>query len=255
MNLHSTILTATAASLLTALVTVNVARADDAPATTEPTTTTADGAVVTEDGAPVPPAEEAPGAEFGIGIRLRNVRLPQGIFELFVDRAAGGSNQVGIGVDLVRRRENFELHIGLEYEKIGAPAGIWIEKDKPIPANEADFVEFNNFGWVSIEANFISHHNFTEQFALRYGGGAGIGILFGNVTHVDRVCGSSDPASCNGEPNGGVKIKYDLKSPVYPVITGLIGVQYRPTKKVTVNLETGIRTALPFFGISGAYFF
>jgi hypothetical protein len=255
MNLHSTILAATTVSLLTSLVTVNVARADDAPATTEPTTTTTDGAVVTEDGAPVPPAEEAPGAEFGIGIRLRNVRLPQGIFELFVETAAGASSQLGLGVDLVRRRENFELHIGLEYEKIGAPAGIWIEKDKPIPANEADFVEFNNFGWVSIEANFISHHNFTEQFALRYGGGAGIGILFGNVTHVDRICTSSDKASCNVDANGGVKVKYDLKSPVYPVITGLIGVQYRPTKKVTVNLETGIRTALPFFGISGAYFF
>lgn len=252
MNLHSTFLAATTISLLT----VSVARADDAPATTEPTTTTADGAVVTEDGAPVPPPEEATGAEFGVGIRLRNVRLPQGIFELFVDRAAGGSSQLGIGVDLVRRRENFELQIGFEYEKIGAPAGIWVEKDVPVgPGNEVDFVEFNNFGWVSIEANFISHHNFTEQIALRYGGGAGIGILFGDVTHVDRTCTSSDIASCNVDTNGGVKVKYDLKSPVYPVITGLIGLQYRPTKKATVNFEAGIRTALPFFGISGAYFF
>lgn len=149
---HSTILAATTIPLLT----VNVARADDAAATTEPTTTTADGAVVTEDGAPVPPTEEAPGAEFGVGIRLRNVRLPQGIFELFVETAAGASSRLGIGVDLVRRRENFELQIGLEYEKIGAPAGIWVEKDKPIPANQADFVEFNDFGWFRSKPTLLA---------------------------------------------------------------------------------------------------
>jgi hypothetical protein len=251
MKLHSTILAATAVSLGT----MGVALADDAPATTEPTTTTAEGTKVTEDGVIAPPTEEAASAEFGVGVRFRNVRLPQGIFELFVDSAAGASSELGLGIDLVRRKENFELQIGLEYEKIGAPDGIWVEKNKPIPANEADFVQFNGFGWVSLEANFISHHEFTKQLALRYGGGAGIGILFGNVTHVDRACSSSDPASCNIDTNGGVKVKYDLKSPVYPVITGLIGLQYRPTKKMTVNFEGGIRTALPFFGLSGTYFF
>jgi hypothetical protein len=240
---------------LISLGSLSLAHAEDQPAGTAPVSTTPEGVKVTEDGIPMPPAEEAPGAEFGVGIRLRNVRMPEGILELFVDKANGASSEAGLGLDFIRRKENFELQIGLEYEKISVAKGIWVQKNAPIPGNEADLVEFNGFGWVSLEANFISHHDFTDSVALRYGGGAGIGILFGNVTHQDRACTTTERSSCTIPTNGDVKIKYDLKSPVYPVITGLLGVQYRPTKKMTINLEGGIRAPLLFFGVSAAYFF
>jgi hypothetical protein len=229
------------------------------PAPTEsspvPAITTPEGVKVDESGTPLPPQEEPEGAEFGVGVRLRGVKISSTMLGLFLDRLTPTNFETGLGLDLVRRKGNFELQIGLEYEKISAEPGIWIEKNKPIPANEVDFVEFNGFGWVTLEANFINHYDFTKNVALRYGGGAGIGILFGNVTHIDKACTSTDPGSCIANTNGGAKLKYDLKSPVYPVVTGLIGVQIRPTNKSTINIEGGFRLVLPFFGVSGSYFF
>lgn len=215
-------------------------------------------AVLAEDpaalpGAPVTANAEGPETEWGVGIRLRNVRLPQGLVELFVDKATGGGSDYGIGFDLVRRKANFEVQLGVEYEKLSMDEGIWIESGKPIPENEADFVEFDNFGWFTLEATFLFHTPITKNLAIRYGAGAGVGVLFGEVTHVDRGCTSSDPASCTMETNGGQKIAYDLP-PVMPVLNAVIGLQIRPLEKMTINIEGGIRT-LPFFGASGTYFF
>jgi hypothetical protein len=215
-------------------------------------------AVLSEDptalpGAPVTSSADGDATEWGLGIRLRNVRLPQGLVELFVDKATGGGSDLGIGVDLVRRKANFEVQLGVEYEKISMDSGIWIESGKPIPENEADFVEFDNFGWFTLEATFLFHTPLTKNLAIRYGAGAGVGVLFGEVTHVDRGCTSSDPESCTMETNGGQKIAYDLP-PVMPVLNAVIGLQLRPLEKMTINIEGGIRT-LPFFGASGTYFF
>jgi hypothetical protein len=204
-------------------------------------------------GAPVAATSEGPATEWGLGIRLRNVRIPQALVELFVDRATAGGSNYGIGVDLVRRKADFEVQLGVEYEKLSMDKGIWIESGKPIPENEADFVEFNDFGWFTLEATFLFHTPLTKVLALRYGAGAGVGVLFGDVTHVDRACESSDPESCTVETNGGQKIAYDLP-PVMPVLNAVVGLQVRPIEKMTINVEGGIRT-LPFFGVSGTYFF
>lgn len=211
-----------------------------------------DPAAAALPGAPVA-TTEGPETEWGLGIRLRNVRIPKAMVELFVDRATAGGSNYGIGVDLVRRKANFEVQLGVEYEKLSMDEGIWVESGKPIPQNEADFVEFNDFGWFTLEATFLFHTVLTKQLAIRYGAGAGIGVLFGEVTHVDRACTSSDPASCDMETNGGQKIPYDLP-PVMPVLNAVIGLQVRPLEKMTINIEGGIRT-LPFFGVSGTYFF
>lgn len=211
----------------------------------------ADPAAAALPGTPV--VSGAPSVEWGVGVRVRNVRLPRSMIELFVDRAAGSGSNFGVGFDLVRRKEDFEVQLGGEYERISVPKGIWIERGKPIPANEADFVEFDGFGWLTLEATFLLHTPLSKLVALRYGAGVGIGLLLGDVTHVDRGCTSSDPASCTEETNGGQKIAYDLP-PVMPVVNAVFGVQLRPIEKLTINVEGGIRT-LPFFGTSATYFF
>ncbi len=202
-------------------------------------------------GAPATPLEVEP--EWGIGIRLRNVRIPRAMVELFVDKATGSGSNYGIGVDLVRRKADFEVQLGVEWERLSMDEGIWIESGKPIPENEADFVEFDNFGWITFEATFLFHTSLTKNLAIRYGAGAGVGVLMGDVNHIDRGCTSSDPETCTIETNGGQKIAYDLP-PVMPVLNAVIGLQVRPLEKMTINIEGGIRT-LPFFGVSGTYFF
>ena len=74
------------------------------PATVDPTL-----AVLQPVGNPV---------QFGVGLRLRNVRVPKAILELFVDRASGGASNFGYGVELTRRRGTFELQLGLEFERV-----------------------------------------------------------------------------------------------------------------------------------------
>ncbi|MEZ4367869.1 MAG: hypothetical protein R2939_16555 [Kofleriaceae bacterium] len=206
------------------------------------------------DGPGVAAAGSKKKTHFGAALRLRNVRLPQSLIELFVDDAPSGISQFGVGVELSRRKGNFELQLGLEYDNLNMSDGLWIEKDKPIPANDPDFVEFESFGWVSIEVSFINHTELAPNFFLRYGGGAGLAILTGDVVRTDYTCSSASKDSCNESPVAeNQKTPYDLP-PVFPIINAIFGVQYRAGGNLALNLEGGLRT-VPFVGGSVGYYF
>jgi hypothetical protein len=209
-----------------------------------------------EVAAPAAAVEEpAFGPRIGVGLRLRNVRLPKSLLELFVDHAPGGSSQIGFGAEVIRRKGAFEFSFGLEYEKISVKDGVWVERDKPPPANEVDFVEFEDFGWITADVTFLHHTQFGPYFALRYGGGAGIGFFLGDVVRTDYRCTSTDIENdCEGYSGSeNDRTPYDLP-PVFPVLTGLFGGQITPIPNLAINLEVGIRT-LPFFGTTVAYYF
>jgi hypothetical protein len=189
----------------------------------------------------------------GLGLRLRNVRLPESVLEIFVEDAPGGSSSLGIGAEISRRKGDFELVFGVEYESISVVDGNWVERDKEPPGDEVDFVEFEGFGWITADVTFLNHTRFGQYFALRYGGGAGIGVLLGEVKRTDRLCTSSDLDSCEYRGGENFEEPYDLP-PVFPVLTGLFGAQIRPTPNFLVNVELGIRT-LPFFGVTAGYYF
>ena len=238
-------------------------------------------AIDANTGAVLAESDKEPEVEYGVGIRLRNTRVPNGLLELFLDRAGGGASNVGIGGELIRRRGNVELQLGFEYEKIAVGQGVWIESGKPVPANEADYVlgagNGSNLGWFTMEFTFINHAPITKWLAFRYGGGAGLGILTGSLKHYNEQCSGSatnsnvDPGCIPNDPrytgasgqagqatdtdghNFQQPVAYSLP-PVFPVVNAIIGLQFKPTPQFTVNLEGGIRT-IPFFGLSAAYFF
>ena len=199
-----------------------------------------------------------PEAKVGVGIRLRQTWVPKSIIELFVDKASGGSSEFGIGGELFRRKGDFEVNFGLEYESIFVQPGIWVEKGKDPTAGGADHVRFDGFGWVTAELSFMYHTPIIDQVAIRYGGGAGIGILFGKVRRTDSTCDSADPAlasdtTCHDTPMPNDNTPYNLP-PVFPVINAIVGVQIKPTDNIVVNIEGGIRT-IPFFGTTIGYMF
>lgn len=214
-------------------------------------------------------AEPAP--EYGIDLRLRRVFVPQGLLELFVERAAGGASNTGFGVDLVRRRGNVELQLGFEFENIEVGEGVWINKGDNVAAgDEADYIlsaerAGSSLGWFSVEFTFLSHAEITKKVAVRYGGGAGIGFVTGELQKYDVMCvgatnDTPEPGCRPNTVNGGNGVDadgapeaYDLP-PVFPVVNAIIGLQIRPTSKAVINIETGIRT-LPFLGVSAGYFF
>lgn len=222
-----------------------------------------------------PPSGEPP-VEYGIGVRVRSVRAPRGMLELFVESAPGGVSELGYGVDLVRRRGNVELQLGFELEHIQPAEGVWIQTNTDVAAgDEADFIlapEHNNgksLSWFTIEFTFLNHAPINKHIAIRYGGGAGVGIVRGELGRYDIFCngatnespepGCLPPVSpFNGAgsfspESGGMIVKYNLP-PVFPVVNAILGVQIRPTAKSAINIEGGIRT-FPFFGVSGGYYF
>ncbi|CAN5644762.1 hypothetical protein BH11MYX1_BH11MYX1_28840 [soil metagenome] len=248
------------------------------------------GASLTDDQTKVQPAKDPAGSqpaveptpatnpedliEYGIDLRLRSVHVPTGLLELFVDKAADGASNVGYGFDLVRRKGNLELQLGFEHEQITVGQGVWINKGDNVGAgDEADYVldpshsDKGGLGWYTVEFTFINHVPITKWASFRYGGGAGLGILTGALTHFNVICvgatNSTPEPGCVPTTFGGTgqdsdghgfgqPVKYDLP-PVFPVINGIIGFQFKPLEKMTINIEGGIRT-LPFIGISVGYF-
>lgn len=211
--------------------------------------------------------------EYGIDLRLRSVHVPTALLELFLAKAKGSSN-VGYGVDLVRRKGNLELQLGFEHEQLTVGQGVWINKGDDVAAGaEADYVldpshsDKGGLGWYTVEFTFINHVPITKRISFRYGGGAGLGIITGALTHFNVICvgatNSTPEPGCVPTTFGGTgqdsdghgfgqPVKYDLP-PVFPVINGIIGIQFKPLDKMTINIEGGIRT-LPFFGVSLGYF-
>jgi hypothetical protein len=249
-----------------------VARADEA--TPKPTT----------DATARPDSPElADAVEYGVDIRFRQVFLPSGLLGVFVDQAAGGASNGGIGVDLVRRRGNVELQLGFEYEHINIKEGVYINKGDDV--TKGDTVDYilgppgdghgdTNFGWFTLEFTFLSHHAFNKYVALRYGGGAGIGFLTGSIKRWDTMCAAGATNTNNtpqcvpqqlGTGGQGITVQDSTGAPetapvaynlpfAFPVINAILGVQIRPTPKAVINIEGGLRT-LPFIGMSAGYFF
>lgn len=226
---------------------------------------------------PPPPADPAPASgeapvEYGVGIRLRSVWIPKAILEQFVERAAGGAQNYGFGVDLTRRRGTTELQLGFEYERVEVGQGVWINKGDNVAAgDEADYVlspkaSGNHLGWFTIEFTFLNHAEITKSIAVRYGGGLGLGVVLGELDHNNIVCVNATNAmpepGCVPPRFGGqgmytegqeTQVAYDLP-PVFPVVNAIIGLEIKPTDHMTINIEGGIRT-LPFAGISTSVFF
>lgn len=216
---------------------------------------------VEEEATPPPETTESSPIEdpanktmIGAGVRIRSVHVPQGLVEIFVERAAGGSSEIGFGLEVARRKGNFEVQFGLEYDKIHIVDGIWIDKGDELPQDEPDFVQFDGFGWVTAEVTFLNHTEISKQFAIRYGGGAGIGIIRGEIRRTDYRCQSADLETCAESPAAeNINEPYDIP-PVMLVVNAIVGVQIRPIDKVFINIEGGLRT-LPFFGATAGYYF
>ncbi len=245
-------------SLLVSVATGRSAAADVTPGSEKPNMVVAD-----DDG-----------VEFGVGLRLRSVWVPKPVLELFLDRAAGGAQNLGYGVDLTRRRGTTELQLGFEYERINVGEGVWINKGDDVSiGDEADYVlspesSGHQLGWFTIEFTFLNHAEINKWLAFRYGGGIGLGILTGQLDHYNVICNGATnanpepgcvPERFNGnadyapDPGGPTPVSYNLP-PVFPVVNAILGFSIKPTDKMTINIEGGIRT-LPFLGVSSSYFF
>ncbi len=197
-------------------------------------------------------------AHYGVGLRFRYVFVPKALIELFIGEASSGVAKPGVGLEFVYRKRDFAIHLGLEHESISPDDGYWLEKgdDPGTPGEYPDFVEFDGFKWTTLDAEFVFHKALAPKFNLRYGAGIGIAIIHGEALQTDSTCpaGVTDIQSQCMEAAGGQQDDPASIPPVFPVVNLLVGAEYRPTDKISINLQGGMRT-LFYFGLGGSYFF
>lgn len=237
------------------------------------------------DTAPTTTTATEPPVEYGVGLRARYLHLHAKVQELFIERVPGPAVGKGAGIELARRRGDLEIQLSAELDYLEPAEGVYIETGAdvaPPPAgrgDEADFVlapEHNNnkrLGWMTFEFTFLNHATITKRIKLRYGAGLGVGILRGELGRYDIICtdatnakpapgcappdapfnGTGTYSDDGGRITPGTIATYNLPR-VLPVVNAIIGLQFRPLAKMTINVEGGIRT-VPFIGASTAFFF
>jgi hypothetical protein len=197
---------------------------------------------------------------WGVGARLRYVFLPAGMVELFVDHATSMSS-VGFGAEVVTRKGNFDVVFGLEYANIAPENGLYQEKgeDPSVAGMYPDYVEFESFALLALDASFIWHATLSEKVQLRYGAGIGLGFVLGDIYQTDTVCppGTTvgdldDPNHCTTVP--GTRVASDDVPPVVPIVNVLLGARFMLAEGLSLNVEGGFRDVF-YLGVSSNYLF
>jgi len=126
--------------------------------------------------------------------------------------------------------------------------------------------------------DYLWHHPFSRTLELSYGGGAGLGFLFGELhrTQATRVTGGTlgnpdDYVKCDGvnmPAQGGycddINNHYDgygepnwfhggAKPVLFPWVTGQVGLRYQPSPKFVARLDLGLGTSGLYFGVGADY--
>jgi hypothetical protein len=149
---------------------------------------------------------ELPGKTYYfVGPRLRWIIVPKFMINLFGD---GGQtvNVWGLGPELGVRKDGFEYIFSLWYADYGMGETPFKAKDDERDAWE---IVKSEIKVIYLTADFQWSHDFAPEFALNYGMGAGLGIVFGNLyrTQATPSYGGdiNDPYSwdkCTGEGAG-----------------------------------------------------
>jgi hypothetical protein len=203
--------------------------------------------------------EAGDAAQFGVGVRLRYVFVPKGMIELFLEEVPSGVGHPGFGFEFVRRKANFDLVVGLEYENISPEDGMYLEKgDEPgINGQNPDFVEFDGFAMLGLDVAFLWHSEIAPRIDFRYGAGIGIAAVLGDIIQTDTMCPPPPTSTGSCTPDlGGEQVneKNEDVPPVVPIVNLLIGSRIELAPQLTLNVEAGFRN-LFYMGVGTTYMF
>jgi|GEM_PF-1334218 len=230
-----------------------------------------DSAAATEDepSATAAASNQPPASALGVGFRTRGVILPEGMLELFIEEVPGGVFQPAFGLEVIRRKGQFDVVFGLDYHSLEAECPedpepcLYLEKgdDASTSGEYPDDVEFDGFGMIGLDVAFVWHEPITDFFSLRYGAGLGLGIILGEVRQTDTICspGPTDtiqePGRCIPVTSGGqIDEPNEDIPPVVPIVQAMFGGRFDIIENLSLNVEVGFRNLL-YFGGGVAYFF
>jgi hypothetical protein len=213
-------------------------------------------------------------SDYLLGLRYRGVFLPAGVLHWFIE--GGESIYVnGVGPELAIEDGNFEyvLSAWLALYTMN-PVAIKGTKD----AEEAWEIVDSNMKSLYLTFDYLWHHPVSRNLDLSYGGGAGLGFMFGDLHRTQATLKSdgkrgnpNDYIKCDGinqplqggycddinnhyngygEPNwfhGGAK------PALFPWVTGQVGLRYQPHPKFVARLDLGLGTSGVYFGVGADY--
>jgi hypothetical protein len=212
------------------------------------------------------------GESKAIGLRYRGLLLPKPVLEWFVE---GGKtvyvNGVGPELSIPNGSGEYLLSAWLAFYSM-SPVALKGRND----VDEAWEIVESEMKVLYLTADYLWHTPLTSALALSYGGGVGLGFVFGDLKRTQAAlenggsagdpddyapCSAPSPASsyCDdsnthydgyGEPNwfhGG------SKPVVVPWLSGQVGLRYRIQDTLVTRLDLGVATSGLFVGLGADY--
>ena len=252
------------------------------PAGGEPATATAagGGGDVTADMASGDSAVELPGKTYRfIGARYRAILVPKFMMNLFGDGGRTVLVHSG-GPEFAIRKDGFEYNFGLWFAN-------YAMEETPFKAssdgeNAWEIVK-SEIKVIYLTADFLWSQEFSPEFALNYGGGAGFGVVFGDLFRNQSVPPGANPQAgdpykyekCEGptvdqnpDPNNGYcgddnEHYGDYTEPswadggskpiIFPWLALQTGLRWKPARSFVLRFDTGFGTSGFFFGLGADY--
>lgn len=241
------------------------------PAVTEATEDTEALDAPPDDASATSPSGEP--AARSLGLRYRGLVLPKAVLNAFID---GGETVYvhGFGPELAIRDENVEYIFSVWLALYGmGPVAIKGTSD----AEEAWEIVESDMKSLYVTFDHLWHAPLTAGLELSYGGGVGLGFIFGDLKRTQAnlpagaTAGDADayvPCTAQGIPNDiycdDINEHYgDYSEPnwfnggakpaLFPWLTGQIGLRYQPHEKLVTRLDLGIGTSGLFFGVGADY--
>lgn len=202
-----------------------------------------------------------------VGLRYRAIIVPKFMIGLFAD---GGTTVVAHsgGAEFGIRKDGFEYNFGLWLAGYGMEPTPF--KSTSDGEDAWELVE-SKIKVLYLTADFMWSHPFSPEFALNYGMGAGLGVVWGPLYRNQAYrTGSGDYAKCvgQGNPNGmycGADNNHynDYPEPswsdggskpiLFPWLALQTGLRYKPHRKFVGRLDVGFGLSGFFLGVGADY--
>ncbi|MDQ2642189.1 MAG: hypothetical protein M3020_00115 [Myxococcota bacterium] len=212
---------------------------------------------------------ELPGRTYYfVGARYRLIVVPKFIVGLFGDGGKTVSVQSG-GAEFGIRKDGFEYNFGAWLAAYSMDPTTF--KAKSDGEDAWELVE-SKIKILYLTADFMWTHDFSPEFGLNYGMGAGLGLVFGPLIR-NQAYRAADGSyqECTGPGNpavadycGGDNDHYnDYEEPswadggskpvVFPWLAVQTGFRYKPHRNFVARLDAGFGLSGFFIGVGGDY--
>lgn len=220
---------------------------------------------------------EHPGQTYRfVGLRYRGIIVPKFMMNLFGD----GGRTVYVndfGPEFTIRKDGFEYDFALTYASYHMdPTPFKASSD----GEDAWEIVTSNLKMIQLTADFLWSTDFSPEFALNYGLGAGFGIVFGDLHRVQaykNTNGTYVPCNAPGDPAQGSPLisgptaycgsdndhygsytepswaNSGSKPILFPWLALQTGFRFKPTKQFVTRLDLGFGTSGFFFGLGADY--